>query len=247
MVISIDRGSGKTKWQKVAREEVPHEGHHPDHDFASASPITDGETLFSTFRVARIACLRFERELGMAERPRPDANQDGFRRREFTGASGNTVVVNWDHEGDDFIVAFDKHTGKELWRQSREEDTSWSTPLVVEYEGKAQVVTAATRKFASYDLDSGKLVWETEGLSSEFDPDASGGRRDGFRHGRFPRKQAAGDSTREERNTGSDAIAWTLSRSTPTSRLHCSMRTGSTFTRAIMGFYRASMRRPGNR
>jgi hypothetical protein len=42
------------------------------------------------------------------------------------------VVVTWDHEGDSFIVGLDKKTGKELWRQSRDERTSWATPLIVE-------------------------------------------------------------------------------------------------------------------
>ena len=161
-VISIDRETGKTKWQKVAREEVPHEGHHPDHDFASASPITDGETVFAFFGSRGLHAydlsgnLKWQKDLGRMQ------TKMGFGEGSSPALSGNTIVVNWDHEGDDFIAAFEKHTGKELWRQSREEDTSWATPLVVQYEGKAQVVTAATRKVRSYDLDSGKLVWETE-------------------------------------------------------------------------------------
>ena len=37
---------------------------------------------------------------------------------------GDTVVINWDHEGDSFIVALDKHSGAELWRKERDEPTS---------------------------------------------------------------------------------------------------------------------------
>ena len=42
---------------------------------------------------------------------------------------GSTLVINWDHEGDSFIVALDKSSGRELWRKARDEVTSWSTPL----------------------------------------------------------------------------------------------------------------------
>src|SRR5690606_9433751 len=79
---------------------------------------------------------------------------------------GNTVVVNWDHEGeDDFTVAFDKQTGKELWRQARQEPTTWATPLVVEHEGRVQVVTSGTEKVRTYDLATGELLWHGEGLT----------------------------------------------------------------------------------
>ena len=72
---------------------------------------------------------------------------------------GDTIVVNWDHEGEDFVVALDSRTGKERWRQPRDEPTSWSTPLIVEHEGKPEVVVSATNKIRSYDLATGEQLW----------------------------------------------------------------------------------------
>jgi len=46
------------------------------------------------------------------------------------------LIVCWDHEADSFLYVFDKHTGKQLWKTARDEKTSWSTPLVVEHQGK---------------------------------------------------------------------------------------------------------------
>ncbi len=40
---------------------------------------------------------------------------------------GNTLVVNWDHQGQSFIVALDKRTGEERWRRNREEIDSWTS------------------------------------------------------------------------------------------------------------------------
>ena len=45
-LLSIDRATGKTQWQKIARETVPHEGHHLHHGFASHSPVTDGQHIY---------------------------------------------------------------------------------------------------------------------------------------------------------------------------------------------------------
>ena len=50
------------------------------------------------------------------------------------------VVVLFDHTGQSFIAGFDRRTGTELWRNNRDESASWSTPLVIEVEGKPQVV-----------------------------------------------------------------------------------------------------------
>ena len=65
---------------------------------------------------------------------------------------GDTIVIQWDHEGEDFVIALNKETGKEKWKQPREEATSWAAPLIVQHGGQTQVVTSATRKVRSYDL-----------------------------------------------------------------------------------------------
>jgi outer membrane protein assembly factor BamB len=78
---------------------------------------------------------------------------------------GDTLVVTWDHEGQDFVAAFDKKTGKELWRKDRDEPTTWATPLIVEHAGRRQVITAGTNKVRSYDLETGEQVWESAGLT----------------------------------------------------------------------------------
>ena len=43
-------------------------------------------------------------------------------------------------EGDDFIAALDKKTGRELWRTKRDEVTTWTTPLIVTHEGTTVVL-----------------------------------------------------------------------------------------------------------
>ncbi|HWY74573.1 MAG TPA: PQQ-binding-like beta-propeller repeat protein [Verrucomicrobiae bacterium] len=171
VLLCLDRANGNVIWQKIVREEVPHEGFRPgEGSFASASPMTDGNLVFAYFGSRGLYCYDFQgnpkwdKDLGKMQ------IKMGFGEGSSAALSGNTVVVNCDQEEGSFIVAFDKTSGRELWREKREEGTSWATPLVVQHGGKAQVVTDATGKIRSYDLASGKLLWECRGLTRNVIP-----------------------------------------------------------------------------
>src|SRR5205814_10681001 len=49
VVLCLDRKTGKTLWQKTAREAVPHEGHQPNNTFASATPFRSGQVVLGFF------------------------------------------------------------------------------------------------------------------------------------------------------------------------------------------------------
>lgn len=170
VILSIDRKTGKTQWQQTAKQEVPHEGHHRDHTFTSASPITDGEQVFAYFGSRGLYAYDMKGNLQWSKDFGDMTTRNNFGEGSSPALHGNTIVVNWDHEGEDFIVALDKKTGEQIWRQGREEATSWSTPLIVEHEGVAQVITAASKMVRSYDLKTGKLIWECAGLTGNAVP-----------------------------------------------------------------------------
>ena len=69
----------------------------------------------------------------------------------------------WDQEVGSFIAALDARTGEIKWKVDRDEVTSWMTPLIVEHKGKAQVITNGKTRSRSYDLATGKVVWECGG------------------------------------------------------------------------------------
>jgi outer membrane protein assembly factor BamB len=164
VVICLDRKTGNTLWQKVAREEVPHEGHQPDNTYASASPLTDGKLVFAYFGSRGLHCYDFDGNLKWSKDFGHMQTKMGFGEGASPALYGDTIVVYWDDETDnDFIVALDKHTGKELWRKPRNEATGWSTPLIVEYKGKPQVIVNAKGRVRSYDLATGDEIWQCGG------------------------------------------------------------------------------------
>jgi outer membrane protein assembly factor BamB len=130
---------------------------------------------------------------------------------------GDTLIVNWDHQGNSFVVALDKNSGEQRWKVARDEITSWSTPLVVVHEGRPQVVISATKRVRAYDLATGELIWSCGGLSRNVvaSPVAADGlvfvanSYDGQAMLAIRLAKAKGDVT------GSDAVAWTRNRDTP--------------------------------
>ena len=215
-ILCVERASGKVLWQRVSRETSPHEGHQENNTFASASPVTDGKLVWAFFGSRGLHCydfegnLKWQKDLGLMK------TKMGFGEGASPAVSGDTLVINWDHEGDDFIAAFDKTTGKELWRQPRDEPTGWSTPLIVEFNGQKQVVVNATGKVRSYDLLTGKELWSCGGQTANAIPTPVA-QRDlvyvtrGFRGSALQaiRLGRTGDLT------GTDAIAWSRNKSTP--------------------------------
>ena len=165
LVMALSRSDGHVLWKRVVREEWPHEGGHETGSPTSNSPTTDGEFIYALFGSRGLYCLDtngsvlWQKNLGKMQTLH--AHGEGSSPVLY----GDTLIVNWDHEGDSFLYAFDKRTGKQLWKTSRDEKTSWSTPLVVEVEGKAQIVVSATKRVRGYDLATGKQLWECAGLT----------------------------------------------------------------------------------
>lgn len=165
MVMALSRSAGRVLWKKVVREEWPHEGGHDTGSPASNSPTTDGEFIYALFGSRGLHCL----DTNGAVKWTKDLGKMQTLHAHGEGSSpvlhGDTLIVNWDHEGSSFLHAFNKRTGQQLWKVARDEKTSWSTPLVIEFAGRPQVVVSATKRVRGYELSTGALLWECAGLT----------------------------------------------------------------------------------
>jgi outer membrane protein assembly factor BamB len=165
VVMALSRTNGSILWKTVVRELFPHEGGHTTGSPASNSPLTDGQRLYAFFGSRGLYCL----DLNGSILWKKDLGQMHTLHAHGEGSSpvvsGDTLIVNWDHEGDSFLYAFNKLTGEQIWKVPRDEKTSWSTPLIVDVDGKQQVVVSATKRIRGYDITSGALIWECGGLT----------------------------------------------------------------------------------
>ncbi len=218
-VMAIDRATGRTLWEHVAREAEPHEGSHFENGtWASSSPITDGERVYAYFESFGLyafdmnGALLWETDFG-----------DKHMRNEFGEGStpalhGNTLVVVWDHlGGDSFVIAVDARDGSELWRQPRDEIDTWATPLILEVNGRPQVIVPAMERVRSYDLATGALVWESAGLTMNAIPSPVYGDGLVFLMSGFRGNDLKAIRVADARGNidGTAAIVWSLDRDTP--------------------------------
>lgn len=170
VVISVDRNKGEILWQTTVREELPYSHTHEFGSWASASPVTDGEHIYAYFGSHGLYCLNlqgeliWERDLGRMEK------HMSFGEGSSPVLYKDKLIVLRDHNGQSMLHVLDKRSGETLWEVERDEGTSWSTPAVIEYEGSVQLITSATAKIRSYDLASGKILWEGSGLTRNVIP-----------------------------------------------------------------------------
>jgi len=165
VVMAFERKDGKLRWKNVVHQEVPHEGVQENNSYASESLLSDGKRLFAFFGSRGLYALDlqgrplWEKQLGKMQ------TRMGFGEGSSPALYRDTLVVNWDHEGPDFVVALDAGSGKERWRKDRDEPTTWATPLVITGEGAPQVVIPGTNHVVSYDLAIGEERWRAGGLT----------------------------------------------------------------------------------
>jgi outer membrane protein assembly factor BamB len=217
-LMAIERKTGKVVWERVAREEAPHEAAHGENGtWASASAATDGEHIIASFESRGYYAYDMNGKLVWQKDLGDKRMRNTFGEGSTPALHGNRLAIVWDHQEESFIAVLDKRTGEEVWRKPRKEIDTWATPLIVTVNGRAQVVTGAMNQVVSYDLETGDVVWHTAGLTMNPIPSPvsdgsmvwlmSGFRGNSLKAIRLA--DAKGDIT------GTPAVAWTLERDTP--------------------------------
>jgi outer membrane protein assembly factor BamB len=223
-VTCLDRTTGKVLWKQVAAEHKPSIPTHATNSYASETPVTDGERVYAYFGMTGIYCY------DLAGQAIWKKDMEGFRMMMSwgTGASpalgDGRLFIQCDNEEKSFLLALEAKTGKELWRVSREEKSSWSTPFLWRTRDRTEVVACGGKRVRSYDPATGKQLWELGGMngSPNATPVASEeliyfGCSSAFSAGPLfaVKAGASGDITLKDGATSNDGVAWCRSGAGP--------------------------------
>jgi outer membrane protein assembly factor BamB len=164
-----DLETGKLLWEREIYRGNPRGGRHRKNSFASETPVTDGENVYVYFTQHGLYAF----DMSGKEAWSTPLEAHPTIRDYGTGASpalhGDRLFVLNDNEEESFLAAFDKRTGKELWRTARSfgtpRKTGWSTPFVWENPVRTEVVTIGPGAVISYDLE-GKELWRMERMGA---------------------------------------------------------------------------------
>lgn len=170
LLYCLDLKSGKLEWQKEFYTGQPPGGRHRKNSFTSESPVTDGKFIY--VYVANLGLWAFDLKGKLAWTTPLEANPIylDFGTGSSPALTGNLLVIVNDNEKQQFIAAFDKQTGKQVWRTSREigpkgRRSAWVTPFVWRHALRTEIVAIGPEVVASYDL-AGKELWRMSGMSA---------------------------------------------------------------------------------
>ena len=159
MIYDVDFQTGKIRWE---HELAPGRPESPASHQEQLCLRNAGHRWGAHLRLLRqhwtAAALDLNgRRVWMQELGAYDGRQ-AFGTAASPALHGDRVIVVHDNITESFMAAYDKRTGKELWRVKRDEVENWATPFVWENELRTEIVTSGLRKVRSYDLN-GKELW----------------------------------------------------------------------------------------
>jgi outer membrane protein assembly factor BamB len=160
---------GKEVWRREVLKS-PLEQKHTLNSFASSTPATDGQLVYVAFldqQQMLVAAYDFDGNQKWLVRPGPFKSMHGFCSSPVLHE--DKVIVNGDHDGDSYIVALDRNSGRTLWKTPRENHTrSYCVPLIRELAGRKQMILSGDKSVASYDPNDGSLHWIIDGPTEQF-------------------------------------------------------------------------------
>jgi outer membrane protein assembly factor BamB len=186
-LLCVDRLTGNILWTKDFEPSLPehkYSGEGSYHGYAGSTPATDGERLYVFFGKSGVFCFDLGGKALWQATVGKGTNGWG------SGASPllykDLVIVNASVESG-AMVAFDKMSGREVWKaagekvkkqdkkkddkkdKKHEEDYrirgAWNTPMVVSVPSKApELIISVENRVLAFNPDDGSPLWNADGV-----------------------------------------------------------------------------------
>ena len=176
--LCLDAATGEILFnEKVFETEQPEPLGNNINTYASPSPVIEPGRVYVHFGAYGAACLD-------TATAKPVWTRRDLPCRHFRGPGsspllyGNLLVLTFDGVDQQYVAALDKNTGETVWKTSR--TTEWKdlqedgqyvregdfhkafcTPIVIEWEGRPQLISPAACAAFAYDPLTGAEIWKT--------------------------------------------------------------------------------------
>ena len=165
--ICVDFKSGKILHDKVVFAPAEPQFCHAMNSYATPTPAIEAGRVYVHFGVHGTACL--DTKTGKTLWSRDDLPCNHFRGPASSPIiHGDLLHVNFDGFDLQYVVALDKATGKTVWKRDRgdvytatdgDAKKAYSTPQIVEYGGRTQLISPGASATMAYDPESGEQLW----------------------------------------------------------------------------------------
>lgn len=171
-LVCIDVKSGKLLWQKDVKASLPEDPYSgigvTAHGYASHTPVSDGKNVYAFFGKSGVHAFDMDgKELWNAEVGK-ESDPTKWGSSSSPVVHGNTVIVTASAESQ-AVIAFDKETGKEVWRQEAKGlDGMWGTPTLVKVDDdRTDLVMCVAKELWGMDPDNGKMRWFADATGAQ--------------------------------------------------------------------------------
>ena len=225
MVYCLSLATGEVLWKHEAHTGKPQVPRHPKNTYAAETPTTDGQRVYVLFGDVGLYAYDFAGKQVWAHEIEPKKTLFGYGAAASPVVQGDQVVMVYDNSEESYIAAFDSATGEPRWKTTRDEKSTWATPLVWTHDGQTEIVASGKKEIRSYS-PAGELLWHFDGrmsnltIPSPFVVDGllyitSGYFQDKNRPVYAVRPGAKGDITLADKETANEFIAWSLEKMGP--------------------------------
>lgn len=163
---------GKLLWQRlVSTGDRPVRG--DEGNSAAPSPATDGKHVWTFMADGVLACYDFDGQQVWKENL-----QDRYGKFDIQFGMTSTPVLDGDrlymqllHSSAALVLALDKATGKEIWKQNRPSDAtaecehSYASPILYRSGKHEFLITHGCDYVVAHRLSDGKEIWRCGGLN----------------------------------------------------------------------------------
>lgn len=176
---AVDRNEGKVLWKRFLSDGNTM---MRKQNMSSPSPVTDGKSVYVMTGTGILKSFDFNgRELWSR-----DIQKDygefglnwGYASSPLLYRNSLYVQVLHGMKTDDpsYILRIAKATGRTIWRVERPTDAirespdSYTTPALLEYDGKTEIVITGGDCVTGHDPETGNELWRADGLNPQNNP-----------------------------------------------------------------------------
>jgi outer membrane protein assembly factor BamB len=176
-VMAISARTGERLWEHTVYDGPMYDDRHRKNTYASPTAVTDGRSVYFFFESGGLYAFDVD------GRRQWEISLGGIAKAGLGPGTSpvlydNLIIVQCDQgmgEGASFIAAFDRRTGKEVWRVARQNRRSWATPLLVTAGGRDELIASGAEAVIAYDPRTGRELWRTEGTQGHPIPSSAVG------------------------------------------------------------------------
>lgn len=162
-VLCVDKISGELLWSvdfPIDYREDRFQGYITEHGYASNTPVSDGNNVYVFLGKGGVHSITLDGKKNWSV----DVGKESSNRQWGSAASlilfQDKLIVNASEESQS-IVALDKATGTELWKQEAGMlELTYGTPRIVNPdEGDPEIVLSVPGEIWALNPTTGKLIW----------------------------------------------------------------------------------------